>query len=112
MLLYETLNINKKDYISPIYKKLYSTTIKYSFGYTLVRKYNREEECYYFYIIAFKHKPNNITVYSMKKEGTQVKIPLSMWWNKLPIQDNKEDVEVDITIDEDTNDYTAYRLNI
>lgn len=112
MLEYDELNIKRNDYISPKYKKLYSTTISPAFGYNLITRYNNIYKSYDYYIIVFKNKPNNMIAYSMKSSNNVTKLSLAIWWNKLPIKNEKEDIEVSLDITEDNDDYTIYKLNL
>lgn len=115
------INLNEYDSVATVhdtwidanYRCLYSYNIKYKNFFTILKKYNKINRTYDYYLIFFDNPPDNIVFnkINIRKNGL-LKCSLIKFWNSIPITNIQTRQDIIVELKEETDDSIVYYLDI
>ena len=110
--LYDTIVDEHKTWISPRYKKLYSKVIKYKPFYTILKRYNALDRCNDFYLVISENLASGYRWFSTIKNSSYIKLDLTPFWKEINKFTTKEDIEINIELDDKDEETEIYKLDM
>ena len=110
--LYDTIVDVHKTWISPRYKNLYSKVIKYKPFYTILKRYNALDRCNDFYLVISENLASGYRWFSTIKNSSYIKLDLTPFWKEINKFTTKEDIEINIELDDKDEETEIYRLDM
>ena len=100
--------------LNVIYKKLYTTIIKFRNFYSFLKKYDVKNKHYEFYLVLLDNTDDNLNMYSTTydKDKYRLKFNLAPIWKDANLNRYNSNIFINIEHIEHTDDGDIYKLDI